>query len=102
MTFLKTKSYNPRDVAVCKDALVRVCKSNWWEWLDGSTLLYWRWPKEFQLRVRDGTPFCRKSKIRSWKGKDYALNASDEDRKLIEKKEDKFIHRRYIELAYRG
>ena len=102
LSFLKSVKYNPRDVTVCKDAVVRCCRSNWWEWLDGSTLLYWRWPLEFQRRVRDGTPFCRKERIKSWKGKDYSSTASAEDLLLIAKKENKFIYRRYLQPAPNG
>jgi len=28
--------------------------ANWWEWLAGSRLFFWRWPKEHQKTARDG------------------------------------------------
>ena len=28
----------------------------WWEWVEGSTLFFWRWPERFQSDARDGQP----------------------------------------------
>ena len=49
------------DLTECKldremglDALLRSSRATWWEWTDGSTLYFWRWPKEFRLDARDG------------------------------------------------
>ena len=44
-----------RDVAVGRDAISRLAKSSWWSWDDGSTLMFWRWPKRWQRSIRDGT-----------------------------------------------
>ena len=87
-----------RDVHACREALRRACNASWWEWVDGSSLFYWRWPVEFRKRIRDGTPFCRMSTILPWKGQNYTIDTAEEQA-AVEKKEDKFINRRYIELA---
>jgi hypothetical protein len=36
------------------DALWRLSDSTWWEWSAGSAPLYWRWPAEYRLVIRDG------------------------------------------------
>jgi hypothetical protein len=38
------------------DALRRAMNTTWWSWDSGSALFFWRWPKDFQLEARDGTP----------------------------------------------
>jgi len=49
-----------RDLLVGSDAIHRLCNSKWWSWDDGSTLLFWRWPKIYRYKVRDGSPvYCR-------------------------------------------
>jgi hypothetical protein len=30
--------------------------TTWWNWDSGSALFFWRWPEEFRLEARDGTP----------------------------------------------
>ena len=44
-----------RDLAVGRDAVSRLANSSWWSWDDGSTLMFWRWPKRWQRSIRDGT-----------------------------------------------
>ena len=36
-----------------RDALERAGNTSWWEWLDGSTPFFWRWPKHYQKQIRD-------------------------------------------------
>jgi len=38
------------------DAIRRCANASWFEWLDGSTPLFWNWPPEYQREVRDGQP----------------------------------------------
>ena len=45
-----------KDVKVGSDAVSRLAGSSWWTWDAGSTLLFWRWPKQYQKSIRDGTP----------------------------------------------
>jgi hypothetical protein len=44
----------PEDLMAGMDALKRACGATWWEWDDGSRPFHWRWPKEYQERIRDG------------------------------------------------
>ena len=37
-------------------ALAHFCSSTFWEWSNGSTLFFWRWPQEFCQAAQDGFP----------------------------------------------
>jgi hypothetical protein len=58
--------------AVIYGALTRAFHSSWWEWLDGSRLLFWRWPLMWREEARDGAkafhkyfpPPCLKARSR--------------------------------------
>ena len=45
-----------RDLAVGRDVLMRTSNTTWWDWTLGLTLLFWRWPSQFQRWARDGVP----------------------------------------------
>jgi len=38
------------------DGIQRACRADWWEWLDGATLFYWRWPSWYRDQVVLGVP----------------------------------------------
>ena len=44
-----------RDLSVGRDAIERLCNSSFWNWDDGSTPLFWRWPRRYQKIMRDGS-----------------------------------------------
>jgi hypothetical protein len=44
-----------QDLDVGRDAIRRAAWSTWWNWDNGSTLYFWRWPSEVRKAVRDGT-----------------------------------------------
>jgi len=39
-----------------RDGIQRACRADWWEWLDGATLFYWRWPSWYRDKVVAGIP----------------------------------------------
>ena len=46
------------DVEVGASVLHQNCSSSWWEWTEGSALIFWRWPTPSLIaEARDGTPF---------------------------------------------
>jgi hypothetical protein len=53
------------DYEVGMDAIKRASASSFWEWDDGSTVLFWRWPRELQSQMRDGMPVWFRE--RCWK-----------------------------------
>jgi hypothetical protein len=44
------------NIAAVRDCVTRCANSTWWEWRDGSRLLFWRWPLAWRLEARDGSP----------------------------------------------
>lgn len=55
---LATDEYADRDAdcEAARDCLSYVMNSTWWDWKAGSRLLFWRWPKDIRLFMRDGMP----------------------------------------------
>jgi hypothetical protein len=45
-----------RSLVVGSKALAHASDASWWDWDRGSAPFFWRWPKEFQLEIRDGMP----------------------------------------------
>lgn len=43
-----------KDYKVGMDAISRALQASFWEWDDGSTILFWRWPDDHQKELRDG------------------------------------------------
>ena len=44
-----------RDLEVGQEALRQVYAASWWEWIEGSSLLFWKWQKSHILEERDGS-----------------------------------------------
>jgi hypothetical protein len=45
-----------RDREVGADCVWRAAEATWWEWTQGSTLFFWRWPRASRRLARDGHP----------------------------------------------
>ena len=83
------------DLEVGLDGLMRVMNGSWWEWRDGSTLLFWRWPKEIRKWARDGVPVFVQGKLPRWKHK-QRLPTVKAKAEQMKKKLMKSVNRRYI------
>jgi hypothetical protein len=44
------------DTLAVRDCIARCSNATWWEWSDGSRLLFWRWPMAWRREARDGAP----------------------------------------------
>jgi hypothetical protein len=58
------KMLNPTELIKDKlaglDCVQRCSNSSWWEWTAGSRPLFWRWPEDYRLTIRDGvTPWIK-------------------------------------------
>ena len=42
------------NLEVGREALERCLGSSWWEWTEGSCLLFWKWPESLLKESRDG------------------------------------------------
>ena len=45
-----------KDLKAGLDCVERAARSDWWNWSDGSRIMFWRWPRRYRRSVRDGTP----------------------------------------------
>lgn len=49
------------------DCIVRCCGASWWAWDIGSRPLFWRWPVDYQLQVRDGVSPWYLTEVKTWR-----------------------------------
>jgi len=88
-----------KDVMVATDALNRASKSTWWEWRDGSTCFFWRWPKEVRSFVRDGFPVHIESRLPVYRQR-QVFHLKGNEMQHLSKKVNKVLDRRYLESGY--
>lgn len=69
------------------EALVRLARSSWWEWTAGSTLLFWRWPREIREAARDGYPIFIRQKLPRW----IRAQRLPKEAYMVEKMTKKFV-----------
>ena len=50
----RSKDNLTKDLEAGRDAIGRAANATWWNWDDGSTLFFWRWPRWSRPSVRDG------------------------------------------------
>jgi hypothetical protein len=50
-----------KNVEPLRDALESAMQANWWQRIDGSRLLFWRWPPCWRREARDGAIYFYKS-----------------------------------------
>ena len=55
-----------RDMCCGFEALTRLARASCWEWDAGSSLLFWRWPREIREAARDGFPLFIRKKLPRW------------------------------------
>jgi hypothetical protein len=84
------------DHAVVADILGRSANATFWDWSGGSTLIFWRWSKDFRLRARDGVPVFISKKLPEYR-KLQPKPGDDERAALVRDKLDKVRERKYIE-----
>lgn len=88
-----------KDLRVGRDAIRRACSASWWEWDGGSTLFFWRWPKEYRKDVRDGLEVCVEGQLPEF----WARQRWPEDpleREQLKKKLHKPIVKEYITRGF--
>lgn len=89
------------DYDVGMDAIRRSLAASFWEWDDGSTVLFWRWPsREFQNQMRDGIQvWYRERDLPNYWGRQRWPEDTGQ-RKQLEEKLLKVVDRRYIVPGY--
>ena len=94
---LSSQSYRNlrRDLEVGRDCLRRSCNASYWEWLDGSTCYFWRWPLGIRQGVRDGVPIFIQGRLPKWRKKQALPSKAYMVDKMREKL-GKVVDRRYL------
>lgn len=87
-----------RDVIAGLDGLTRTWKTDWWEWLGGSRLFFWRWPENYQTWARDGVPVWVRGRLPPYKKPQRA--PKPEMAEQVREKVSKARGRGYIRRAF--
>jgi hypothetical protein len=88
------------DYKVGMDAIHRALASTFWEWEDGSTVMFWRWPREVRNELRDGLRvWYRDRDLPSYWGR-QRWPENSKQREQLKEKITKVISRRYITSGY--
>lgn len=88
-----------QDLKVGRDAITRATTSSWWEWKNGSSCFFWRWPKEIRKQVRDGFPVHIEGALPTYRQRQvFHLNKLEFEQ--LSKKIQKVINRGYLEQGY--
>jgi hypothetical protein len=90
---------SPKAMDAIREGIYRIGHATWWEWTQGSTPFFWRWPEEFQDRIRDGIKLWMTGRLKTWQ----RPQRGGEDEPTLEKvlkKLDKIRERGYVEAGY--
>ena len=80
------------------ECILRADASDWWEWLGGSRLFFWRWPPEDVEWARDGQPHYLMGELPTFT-KPQKKPKTDNELRLMRQKVVKVRKRGYIEAA---
>ena len=89
-----------KDLKAGLDCVERAARSDWWNWSDGSRILFWRWPKRYRKSVRDGTPLFIHPDLLPNYWKRQSWPSDDEKRSKLKSKLNVPLRRRYITRGY--
>ncbi len=82
--------------SVGRDCIRRTANSLWWDWAEGSALLFWRWPASHMDWAREGQPHFVSGLLPKFKRSQRAAPTQDMMTQM-QKKVNKVRKRRYIE-----
>ena len=88
------------DLKVGLDSIVRGIHSSWWDWSEGSTCHFWRWPREIRKAIRDGFPVFVEKKLPEYKAKQMFRGLTEDQMAALSKKINKVIARGYLNEGY--
>jgi hypothetical protein len=89
-----------QDLDVGRDAIRRAAWSTWWNWDNGSTLYFWRWPSEVRKAMRDGTKLFVDWKKMPRYMKSPTWPRDENQKEKLEAKLRKVRDRGYIQLGF--
>ena len=89
-----------KDLKAGLDCVERTARSDWWNWSDGSRILFWRWPQRYRKSVRDGTPLFIHPNLLPNYWKRQAWPSDSDKRSKLKDKVSVPRRRRYITRGY--
>eukprot|EP00980_Cylindrotheca_fusiformis_P030894 scaffold25597_cov206-Cylindrotheca_fusiformis.AAC.4 len=84
-----------KDLAAGRDVILRLARSTWWNWDDGSRPAHWKWPSWYLEVIRDGLQVWFKRSPNFWK-RPQPKGRDAKQHELIKKKLGKVRERRYV------
>eukprot|EP00957_Ditylum_brightwellii_P071515 5437157-Ditylum_brightwellii.AAC.1 len=80
-----------------RDVIDRAANYTWWDWYEGSTLVFWQWTPEYKNKARDGTKMfvVGENVFQYWRR--TQLPQDEVKHQLLKKKIEKVADRCYIE-----
>ena len=57
----------PETCEAASDCLRRASQASWWGWDGGSRPFFWRWPEDYQEKVRNGIKVWQTAHLEPWK-----------------------------------
>ena len=87
------------DLKIGIEGLLRALRSDWWNWNNGSTCYFWRWPRSVQKCIRDGFNIFVTNKLPQFLKKQN-LGGTKLEQELLKGKVEKVMERGYLERGY--
>jgi hypothetical protein len=85
-----------RNTIAVRDCITRCARSTWWDWSDGSRLLFWRWPARWRIEARDGAIGFHTGKPLARLHYPPPPAMEEKIRRLDREKLEKLLRRRYV------
>lgn len=92
---------HPKRESIWRDgqkACAKADQASWWEWDEGSSIFFWRWPDHYMEVARSGVPpyFDESPPVNQDEQPPYA---DESVRQMVKKKLEKVVRKGYIELC---
>ena len=81
------------------DCARRCAGASWWEWLEDSTLFFWRWPKSHVAWAMLGQPHFQTGRLPNFNTPQIPAR-TDSDKAKMKEKVMKVRQRGYIEAGF--
>jgi hypothetical protein len=88
-----------RDRAAGAEVVARPANASWWDWDDRSRAFHWRWPEDYQDRIRDGLPINFRHEPPRYRKEQRDVKDPVTKEKVV-RKLDRVRQRRYIAPGY--
>jgi len=95
----KANGQSKQDAAAISDAIKRAKAASYWQWIRGSRLFFWRFPKEWQAEMRDGIEFWHLAEPPSGKLHNIPMETREQEM-ILRRKIFRLKFQWYLEHGY--